>query len=1262
MYEIEVSRKRSCDTRRTPGRARRGAGTFFCGAGVSRARAKLPGFLGLAHRVLQELRALPDSPAQRLTETAEKLLEMTIEGVGGILAADRIFGLLEREFDLSDIERAVGCALRPQLDASLDAHRILLALSKGPSGEARLVTTNFDLLFEAVSPSLRQWEPSQLPDLRRQTRFEGIVHLHGMLDPDYRQAVGGRLVLSSAEFGRAYLAEGWATEFIRAAIERYRIVFIGYTADDPPVQYLLEALNRGNTAGRHELYAFQGGQANEAAALWTQKGVAAIAYSQTNEHSDLWETLGAWAERASNPERWRNRLLKKAAAGPAKMKVHERGQIAHLAATNEGARALAEAKRPLPAEWICVFDPAIRFGTPDYMAPHVDPFTFYGIDSDAAPPKEREGNRFERQRIPNDAVDLLAALPLDGDLNYIAGLRGDRANEVVGIPPRLVSLAGWFMRVCGEPPAMWWAAGNSGLHAVMMRNVGFAVDDKNSRLTLAARRVWQYLFEVWDSGRRNDSVASFVLNQRILNEGWTPAIRRAVAEHMRPVLTADRPLGALPPREKHKLQRLQEVVSLRVRYPEEHIPIEIPDSEIKSLLPLLRTCIEQASALEQELHGRDFNIPPIEPDPNLSGESSDRDSGFNVQILRFAGLFRKLLNQDRDTAMLEFLSWPQNDHPVFARLRVWAAGLPGLLDPEAAGQVLLEVSNRVFWSKWEQRDLLLVIANRWNELSPKNRKQIEARLRKGFPKPRRYDQEFYTKLRAYSIVERLNWLKSRGCRFGFDIDTEIAKAQIVIPPDWTEADGSHAADSFEGRGGKVHTDSSHAEFADTPIDVLIERALGAHNFRHRFLVERDPYAGLVKTRPLRVLAGLRRLRKDDATAKQGWTRFLQSAARQDDKPRLVALIARRLATIHTVLLDEFVLAAAYWLEQSAKRLFEADRDAAESLFDLLVASIAADPDGSLRKTASIDTEREWFEDAWNSAVRALVEVLFADPQLSKVARGLPPAWIQRADALRKLPGDDSRFALTQFAMRLRWLYERDPAWTERVVIAPINREGDERDAALAGFFNNARVSGELFWRLKPTLLTLVTAEQRPRQRIEAALVGLFITAWHAKTDEGMRFLSDEELRTVVVRGSEAMRTQMLRHVGGWEITEKLILLRDVWPLQFAARSAGVSSRLVGLAFDDEENFAAITDAILPVLSPIENRGQLLLSVPDDKQQRIFARFPRKVLELLWKTLPERSRDWPYNTGSVLAALFKAEPKLAKDPKFAELRQRQARAR
>ena len=46
------------------------------------------------------------------------------------------------------------------------------------------------------------------------------------------------------DFGRAYLSDGWATQFIRGLINRYRLVFVGYAADDPPVQYLLEALSR----------------------------------------------------------------------------------------------------------------------------------------------------------------------------------------------------------------------------------------------------------------------------------------------------------------------------------------------------------------------------------------------------------------------------------------------------------------------------------------------------------------------------------------------------------------------------------------------------------------------------------------------------------------------------------------------------------------------------------------------------------------------------------------------------------------------------------------------------------------------------------------------------------------------------------------------------------------------------------------------------------------------------------------------------------
>jgi hypothetical protein len=135
----------------------------------------------------------------------------------------------------------------------LSAHRTLLALSRDAGGEVQLVTTNFDRLFEAAAPKVPIWTPNRLPDLRGTEGFEGIVHLHGLLDAAYDKPVGGNLVLSSAEFGRAYLAEGWATDFIRAVIRGYLIVFVGYAADDPPVRYLLEALNRVARTPAHGL-------------------------------------------------------------------------------------------------------------------------------------------------------------------------------------------------------------------------------------------------------------------------------------------------------------------------------------------------------------------------------------------------------------------------------------------------------------------------------------------------------------------------------------------------------------------------------------------------------------------------------------------------------------------------------------------------------------------------------------------------------------------------------------------------------------------------------------------------------------------------------------------------------------------------------------------------------------------------------------------------------------------------------------------------
>ena len=657
---------------------------FFCGAGVSRENAKLPDFFGLARAVLVKLRALPDSPASKLVEASQNL--GAISGVGSVIAADRIFGLLERDFSVPDIERAVGDVLRPPADVDLRAHRILLDLCRNTDGKVRLVTTNFDLLFEAAAPKATVWTPARLPQFREIASFDGIVHLHGVFDSTYQEPVGGSFVLSSAEFGRAYLAEGWATGFIRNVMDNYRIVFVGYAADDPPVQYLLEALSRSAYSNPSRLYAFQSGRPDEARALWSQKGVTAIAYDLTHGHAPLWNTLSVWAERARNPVRWQRRLLRRGEKGPQTLQPHERGQVVHLAMTEEGARAIA--KSALPAAWLCSFDPAMRYARParaNFMeegSPSIDPFTDYGLDSDTPPDPAKRGELHPQIEIPPNTINVFGRASVDQPV-AAGALRGASAFHTSELPPRLQSIAMWLHSVCDQPAAIWWAAGQSGLHPKMVEFVTFALQQK--KVAFEIRQAWHYLFEYWKLPRQPDYASTIALRAEIAKEGWTGQNLRRYAEVFRPALTATRPIwrGHYPP--KRRSFKLRDLVGLDVFYPDRHISIDVPDEQLSNVLPLARQNLELAIDLEGEASPYTLpHVASIDLDPALVGVSSERSFGINVPVFEYITLFERFVSLDPALARQELAAWRQGGDPVFGRLRVWACRLPGFLDDHAA--------------------------------------------------------------------------------------------------------------------------------------------------------------------------------------------------------------------------------------------------------------------------------------------------------------------------------------------------------------------------------------------------------------------------------------------------------------------------------------------------------------------------------------------------------------------------------------------------
>src|SRR5205823_11637834 len=83
------------------------------------------------------------------------------------------------EYRRDEVDEAVNRILRTPARADTAAHATILRLSCGTTGRPRVVTTNFDHLFERAAKSLSVHVAPALPDIRSVGSFEGLVYLHG---------------------------------------------------------------------------------------------------------------------------------------------------------------------------------------------------------------------------------------------------------------------------------------------------------------------------------------------------------------------------------------------------------------------------------------------------------------------------------------------------------------------------------------------------------------------------------------------------------------------------------------------------------------------------------------------------------------------------------------------------------------------------------------------------------------------------------------------------------------------------------------------------------------------------------------------------------------------------------------------------------------------------------------------------------------------------------------------------------------------------
>ena len=272
-----------------------GRATFLCGAGVSR-RVDLPSFKCLTENVFKRLGESPvDEAAERIAMDGEQY--------------DRALRSLEKRTrppGMPSLVRDTVADLLAAPSVPLPDHIALLQLSRDSEGRPRLLTTNFDTLFERAAveggfPKTPSHAGVSIPKAGGE-RDHGILHLHGRISDDALGLERTDLVLTSADFGDAYLRSGWASRYIEDRMRLGLLVLVGYAAEDAAMRLLLETLDadRDRFKDLNHIYAIEK-KTLDSASLWKAKGIKPIEFS---DHDDIYANLSEWALYATRPSEY----------------------------------------------------------------------------------------------------------------------------------------------------------------------------------------------------------------------------------------------------------------------------------------------------------------------------------------------------------------------------------------------------------------------------------------------------------------------------------------------------------------------------------------------------------------------------------------------------------------------------------------------------------------------------------------------------------------------------------------------------------------------------------------------------------------------------------------------------------------------------------------------------------------------------------------------------------------------------------------------
>lgn len=688
---------------------------FFCGAGISYP-AGLPGFRTLVDDIRRNL-GLEFSPPQ-----ASAFKRKLYDSVLGLLESE-IVGGRER------VRHEVARILQPNLALrhALATHEALLTLSRTRDQRRRLITTNFDRLFEEVKRKsnlgFRSYEAPLLPIPKN--RWDGVVYLHGLLAENPSASDLDRLVLSSGDFGLAYLTERWAARFVSELFRSLTVCFVGYSINDPVLRYMMDALAADRLLGEAtpEVFAFAGyskkdGGPEAASAEWHAKNVRPILYRADRRHHYLHKTLHEWARIYRDGMLGKESMIGRHAASKPVGSTEQDdfvGRVLWALSDQQGlpAKRFAEFEPLPPLDWIePIF--AARYG-------HAD-LDRFGVRANAEPDEKLKFSLLVRP----SPHSLSAQMRLIGHF-------GDREGRLDRV---MSQLAHWLSRhIDDEKLLLWVAEHGPQVHSQFVWHLEAALKKCEVRPVMV--RLWRLVLaeRLYDLERPMDL---YSWRDHLMSSSYTQVRRMELVKLLGPRVKLSRPYSVGDGDTEAVAEtkdRVRDIVDWEIVLASDHAKDALEGlagseqwcSLLVDMLPDFTALLRDALDLMRELDGADerSDLSYIAR-PSISDHDQNRDFHdwtLLVDLTRDAWVATAAAAPE--LARAEVTRWLSLKYPIFRRLAFFAATERAVFLPKEALDVLLH-DPWWLWSPETQREairLLVAIAPSLEEASAQRLQQ-----------------------------------------------------------------------------------------------------------------------------------------------------------------------------------------------------------------------------------------------------------------------------------------------------------------------------------------------------------------------------------------------------------------------------------------------------------------------------------------------------------------------------------------------------------